>query len=113
MAEQLAFNDSLNLLGSLGTGVTTLGGTANVTYGTNKHRDGVAESHRAGLLTAQTYTNLAVTETGTAPDGVTPIYTLTKGQAHLPLFACPSESTSTSAGSQVPHLIDAIGGLQK
>ena len=76
MADQLVFNDSLNLLGALGTGLTTLGGTVNITYGTTNIVTGALTLTAAGLLTAQTYTNLVVTQTGTATGGI-PIYTLT------------------------------------
>ena len=76
MPEQLVFNDSLNLLGA-GLGVTNLTGTVGITYGQPNVVTGSLSVTAAGTISAQTFTNLAVTQTGTDPTSGMPIYTLT------------------------------------
>jgi hypothetical protein len=120
MADQLTFNDSLNLLGSLGTGLTTLGGTVNITYGTTNIVTGSLTLTAAGLLTAQTYTNLVLAQTGTTAGGVA-IYTLTGSNTltnvvitytgQLPNAASSTVnllSTGLSVASGVGNVVSAI-----
>lgn len=74
MTDQLMFNDSINLAGILGTGLVTLGGTADVTYGPTNTVTGSLSFNAVGAIAAQTYTNLSVVQTGAS--GGMPVYTL-------------------------------------
>ncbi len=76
MPEQLVFDDSLNLLG-VGLGVTNLTGTVGITYGSPNVVTGSLSVTAAGTISAQTFTSLTVTQTGTDTTTGMPIYTLT------------------------------------
>ena len=63
MAEQIAFNQNLNLLG-LNTGLTQLQGAVTVDYGSNTVTGGSLSVAAAGTLAAQTYSNFTLTNVG-------------------------------------------------
>lgn len=92
MEEQMTINNSLNLLGAIGTGLTPLEGTVVVNYADNTVT-GSLNLQAAGLLSAQTYDNLTLTQSGSnytisGTNGLTSVAVTYTGQA-------PTSSTST------------------
>lgn len=104
MTDQLVFDNTINLLG-LVPGTSELTGTVNVDYDANTVAGSLSLT-AAGTLSAQTYTDLSISQTGSS-DGE-PVYTLTgtNGLTSVSIEytgALPtSSSTTVSALDSVP-----------
>ena len=120
MTEQLVFSDSVDLLGILATGLTSVEGTVDITYGQTNKVVGSLRLDAVGGLAAQTYTNLTVSQTGTSNGQ--PIYTLSgssgltalsityTGQAPTANSVIVSTLLGVTAGSGTGSVISTVIG---
>ena len=98
MDDQLVFDGSLSLVG-IDTGLVTLTGTVDASYGATNTATGSLSVTAAGAVQAQTYTDLTLTET--SPGN----YTLTGTNSLSTVTVTYSGETPTSSSASISTVL--------